>query len=683
MKLKLYIASFCALLMVMPVFIAGQGVILSTGIYLKMSGGTLVLHGDWTNNGSYADTNGTFILNDNAQQVIGGDSSSQFYNMTINNPAGVSGSNNFVVKGVLDLESANASASLGTLDMDTNTLTMGAYATTIGAGDVSGIVKRTSFVARTSYSFGNQYTTFSFWNTGTLPTEMSVKIIIGSAPVWKPDGILRTYDVIQSGENGSFVSMDLHYLDSELNGNSENKLVHWDAQLPSPPGEITEHGNYNYDISNNWVGCYNMETSYFHSSFGSEVWTLGISVISIFTWNGSHSTDWNTAANWTPGGNPTFLYNVIIPDATTTLNDPVLPSLAEIKGLTIEMAGILNSDTSAQLTIAGGSGAWMNLGTYNPSTSKVIFSKNNATISGTTNFYNVTVPDTVALWLTSGSIMRIAESITNDGILHTVSGGTTTVEYNGGDQTVIVPDPATNRYSTLILSGSGTKTMPGTAMAVYGDFSMSGTATATAGAVLTTAGNFTIGSGAAFTTGAFSDSIGGNFSNSGTFTSTGSTITCNGNSAQTIGGTSATTFNNLISANTAGVTLTSDVLTTVSGALTINSGKKLNVAPGKQLTTTGTITNNGGTSGFVLQSDATGTASLLHNTNNIPATIERYISGDAEAWHFISSPVAAQGISGSWLPSGSYGNGTGYDLYVWNEHNNCWIYKLNTTADTN
>ena len=40
------------------------------------------------------------------------------------------------------------------------------------------------------------------------------------------------------------------------------------------------------------------------------------------------------------------------------------------------------------------------------------------------------------------------------------SQGPTTVNYNGGNQTVAIPDVSTNRYSTLILSGTGIKTMP-------------------------------------------------------------------------------------------------------------------------------------------------------------------------------------------------------------------------------
>jgi hypothetical protein len=45
--------------------------------------------------------------------------------------------------------------------------------------------------------------------------------------------------------------------------------------------------------------------------------------------------------------------------------------------------------------------------------------------------------------------------------------------------------------------------------------------------------------------------------------------------------------------------------------------------------------------------------------------------------------VADQGISGSWVPSGTYGNGTGYDLYARNEPNSCWIFKLDTTSTIN
>ena len=128
--------------------------------------------------------------------------------------------------------------------------------------------------------------------------------------------------------------------------------------------------------------------------------------------------------------------------------------------------------------------------------------------------------------------------------------------------------------------------------------------------------------------------------------------------------------------NTDGVTLNTNFA--LDNNLTINSAKKFIIDAAKSLTVTGTIANSAATSGFVLKSTAAGTASIIHNTNNVPATVQRYISGASEDWHFLSSPVSNQTIVGSSLtPSGTYGNGTGYDLYLWNEPTPCWVYHKN------
>ena len=125
--------------------------------------------------------------------------------------------------------------------------------------------------------------------------------------------------------------------------------------------------------------------------------------------------------------------------------------------------------------------------------------------------------------------------------------------------------------------------------------------------------------------------------NDGCFNAGTSDVVFNGSLSQTIGGTSSTTFNKLTSDNLIGVTLTSDALTTVTGSLTVNSGKTFVVAPGKLLTITGTITNNAGTQGLILQSDTKGTASLIYNSDNVPATVQRYMLEDQ--WHVVSAPA--------------------------------------------
>jgi hypothetical protein len=170
----------------------------------------------------------------------------------------------------------------------------------------------------------------------------------------------------------------------------------------------------------------------------------------------------------------------------------------------------------------------------------------------------------------------------------------------------------------------------------------------------------------------------GAFTSSGTFFTAAGTVYMNGTSAQ-IMTMAAATFNNLTIDNAAGVTLIS-TQTIITNTLTINAEKVFKIEADKNLTVTGTIVNNADTSGLILKSNASGTASLLHNTPNVPVTVERYISGTAEDWHFLSAPVLNQDISGSWNPTGTYGNGTGYDLYIFNEPTPCWTYQLNTSV---
>ncbi len=172
--------------------------------------------------------------------------------------------------------------------------------------------------------------------------------------------------------------------------------------------------------------------------------------------------------------------------------------------------------------------------------------------------------------------------------------------------------------------------------------------------------------------------ITGDFVSSGTFLSEAGAVYMKGTLAQTMT-LEAATFNNLTIDNATSVTLTS-TQTIITNNLTIEPEKVFKIEADKNLTVTGSIDNYGGTDGFILKSNATGTASLLHNTLDVPVTVQRYITGNAEDWHFLSAPVSNQSISGGWNPSGTYGNGTGYDLYLFNEPTPCWTYQLNITV---
>jgi hypothetical protein len=77
----------------------------------------------------------------------------------------------------------------------------------------------------------------------------------------------------------------------------------------------------------------------------------------------------------------------------------------------------------------------------------------------------------------------------------------------------------------------------------------------------------------------------------------------------------------------------------VTGGLTIASGGSVTIAPGAALTLTGTLTNNSA-GGVVIQSDATGTGSLIVNTAAGSGTTIAQSYLTTGRWHIVSSPVA-------------------------------------------
>jgi hypothetical protein len=150
----------------------------------------------------------------------------------------------------------------------------------------------------------------------------------------------------------------------------------------------------------------------------------------------------------------------------------------------------------------------------------------------------------------------------------------------------------------LILSGTGTKTMPSTNLEIFNDFTISGTATCTSNASITTYGNIIINSGSTFLTGSYNHSFKGNVTIDGSFTSnTGSTITINSNTmAQEIGGASSSlslynlTVNNTYS--TGSLTLNipiniSNILTLTNNNIICSSSSTIYMLTGSSVSPTG------------------------------------------------------------------------------------------------
>ncbi len=104
-------------------------------------------------------------------------------------------------------------------------------------------------------------------------------------------------------------------------------------------------------------------------------------------------------------------------------------------------------------------------------------------------------------------------------------------------------------------------------------------------------------------------------------------------------------------------------------------GGGLTISPTLTFTVVGTASSTLNETGLILQSGASGTASMIHNSTGVKATIQRHIAQanwglEGDGWHLLTTPVPGQSISGDWTPSGS---GNDYDLYAWNEPSATWL----------
>jgi len=286
------------------------------------------------------------------------------------------------------------------------------------------------------------------------------------------------------------------------------------------------------------------------------------------TWNGSVSTDWATASNWTPSSGPT-----IVPDATTNViiatatNQPIITvSGALANNLTINNGATLTINTaddgtandlsvSGDLTITGtltisssvdiisAAGNWTKggTGTFNNGGSTVryeVASGSKTLNNGTANFYNLTINSV-------GSVnLGASTTVTND---LTISAGTFDISNNAYVLTIgknfSNSSVFTSRQGTVVFNQSGAlSTITAGSSSFYNITFNGGTSTEfRLLSDLTTAGNITISSGIV--------NLNGFILNNGDGTgvdalSITGTLTVNANASLKMGANSTLTVNN-------------------------------------------------------------------------------------------------------------------------------------------
>jgi predicted outer membrane repeat protein len=216
---------------------------------------------------------------------------------------------------------------------------------------------------------------------------------------------------------------------------------------------------------------------------------------------------------------------------------------------TIGIAGTFTPGTGAAHTITGST---INFNGASPQTIPGFTYNNLTSSSGAT-----------ARTLDAVNTIKIAGVFTPGTNVYTITGST--IEYNGTSAQTL-PSSGFNTYNNLTLNNAaGTTgfaglTVNGLLRVQAGTFTSSSTynnvqidsTTTLAGVTATTI------------------NVSGNWTNNGTFTANGNTVNFNGSGAQAIGGSTATTFNNLTIANAgSGVSLTANA--TVNGTLTLTN----------------------------------------------------------------------------------------------------------------
>ena len=311
-----------------------------------------------------------------------------------------------------------------------------------------------------------------------------------------------------------------------------------------------------------------------------------------YTWNGSVSTDWATAANWTPSGIPAALDNVTINvPGTNTLS---INSARTITDFILNGTGTFAATSAGSLTINGNVTYANTAAATLDAASTVSITSASAQTVPSLNYGNLnltggnrTLPDAA----TVGTV-GIAGTFTPGAGTFTVTGST--VDFNGsGTQTIPafsfnnltssntgartlvsgtiniagIFTPGTNSYTntgnTINFNGTGAQTVP--AFASFNNLTVSGARTTN---------NVTFAAGTIGVAGTFTNSA--TFAG-GAFVTTGNTFDYTSAGSQTITGFNK--YNNLSNSGNGARTLASSptividgVYTPTNGAVTIGTG---------------------------------------------------------------------------------------------------------------
>ncbi|WP_230392015.1 T9SS type A sorting domain-containing protein [Pontibacter sp. FD36] len=596
------------------------------------------INGNWVNNGAFTAGTSTIILVGGANTTMAGPTT--FNALTLQK---ASAGNTVTL--ITDITA-------GTLHMNNGLLITGAsqiYLTgdRTGSSWVVGKLTRThSFEAGKAYAFNGPYTQLSF-ATATGVSGVSVNLQYQTVAGFPSGAALNgTYTIAVPSGTYSGATLQLQYLDSELNGNTEAGLQLYKriSNVWTPMGKKTNN------VDQDWVRQEALADV-------NGIWTLS-STVSVYRWKGGSSTAWELAANWEnitgttpmpaaaiPGEMDIVELGGIIPAFQPQINSAAKVKVVQFRGtapITLDLvSGSLavegnlaatGAGTNVQHRITTGNqplniGGYLTLNDGSQGNSiSLLMGSGTTTITGDLNHAG-----TGFIALGSGHI-KLSGNYNFSSPLEFFDKGTGTFTYEGSNAQVI----GVVYYNNLTIdkpSGVATLVAPAEGW-VAGDI------TVNSGRFSIPGGNYNleknvIQNGGVLEVGNSEITVMGNWTKrGGTFEANTSHITLQGSHLEAA---SPLTFNNLTVAKEPGTTMT------VTGNVLVNN--ILDLQSGTVDLGTGTLNRSAAGGRFIMG----GQAALLLSGNNFPARYNNMIL------HPLST-VKYQGNTAQNITATTYGN---------------------------
>ncbi|MBX2896129.1 MAG: T9SS type A sorting domain-containing protein [Cyclobacteriaceae bacterium] len=560
---------------------------IGTSTTFSASSFTHSVYGNWINNGTFTAGTSTVQFLGAATSYVTGATT---FNTLTSNTTGAS--TELILQSNVSASTVNMTN--GIIQTGTNTLTI--TNTRTGNGYIYGNIQRNhTFLNGTAYAFEGPNNTISF-TTPVGITSVTVSVTFGSINDFPAgNSISRLYNVTIPAGTYLGYTHRIHYEDTELNGNNEATMGLWRAN----PGWASVS-----PVTQNTTSNYIEHTSALNNLAGR--WTAS-GTASIVQWNGSVSTDWNTANNWTiiqgAASRPPAANDIAYIGTAAFTNQPAITNAVTVKNIVFGdvQAATLSLNSGGSLTASDVRGIWTTARTH-----AIQVNNQSITINGDLYLSDGTNGHVINLWVGTGSVTINGSlyqsgnasvifsgagnlTLTNDFSYTngTFTAATSTVSYTGATNQTIGPVS----YYNLTINKTGGLTSINNASTIGNNLTVTnGTLDIFAPTVIV--GNVTIGSGGSIQNNNQLN-VGGNWSNSGNYAGAGSTVYFDGTGSQNI---SATTFNNVIINKPVGTNaiLTGNIV--LNGDLTVTSGT-LNIQTFNSnrsvLGGTATLANNG------------------------------------------------------------------------------------------